>query len=45
MPFIAKAEIRGIYKETTSYPFDSPYIHTIIENLGMSMKGLTSLPF
>ena len=35
--------IKKKYKETTLYPFESPHITTIIEHLGMSMKGCTHI--
>ena len=35
--------IKKMYKETTLYPFESPYTPTIIEHLGMSMKGCTHI--
>ena len=31
------------YKETTLFSFEGPYIHTIIEHLGMSRKGCTHM--
>ena len=35
--------IKKMYKETILYPFEGPYIPTIIEHLGMSMKGCTNI--
>ena len=35
--------IKKMYKETILYPFEGPYIPTIIEHLGMSMKGCTHI--